>query len=252
MWTSRPRRIGLAARSSWLAADSPLFIKSTDIWRFEDVLPQQFRGVVHQGLHEVRTGEALDGVLSRLPHGTPPDAVQGVRARPHAALPGGERTAVQGKGSRAQSGEPRAAARAGAGVAPPPSRAASDARARTRARAGAAPALRRAPSPPRHRAPGFAGPVEAGPARRGRPVRRLREPRLRVAPSRLQQSVPRRAAVPPVPHGEALGHLVARGRRAGQVPGGVPRRGSPFPALPHPTPLPWGEGAREEMSNVEC
>ena len=201
----------------------PSSLKSTDIWRFEDVLPEQFRGVVDQGLHEVRTGEALDGVLSRLPHGAAQVAVQGVPQGPQSAVLRRECPAVPRTRPRAQGRGPRAGTRAVPAAAPPPSRTASDARAGTRARAGAAPALRRALSPPRDRPRGLAGPGEAGLHRGGRPVCGLREPGRRAASSRLQQSVLGGAVVPPVPHAASLRRVAGGRRRAGEVSRGVSR-----------------------------
>ncbi len=196
---------------------SAFVMRSADIWRFEDVLPRQFRAIVHQGLHEVRTGEALDGVLSRLRQRPPPAVVQGVHEQVLPAVLRRECPAVPRAQARTQGRGPGAPARA---------------------RAGAAPPLRRAPPPPQGRPRGVLLPVEAGPAGRGRPVRGLRQPGLRAAPSRLQQPVPRRAAVPPLPHGPAFRRVAPHRRRAGQVSRGIPRDGGGHP----PSPLGRGQG----------
>ncbi len=254
-----------APRRRPTAAALPLAITPTDIWRFEDVLPEQFLPSADQGLHEVRTGEASDGVLSQLPvgpatlgmQGVLPRAIQAVRCRACRGGPGqvagvvrSKRPTVPSEGQGALRGKPRASSRAGEGVGA----------GQSRGRAASTAAVSAALSAPRDRPPGLAGPGQAGDHPGGAALRGLRERGVRAASSRLQQSLLGGAALSSLPHGEALGRLVALRRRAGEVSRGVPRQSSDRslrlqaevrpcarvgPSLEGEDPQRWGEERRK-------
>jgi len=82
----------------------PSLSKSTDVWRFEDVLPEQFRPSTDQGVHEVRGGEADPGVPSPSEHGAAPCGLPGLCVRPDAGVPSREPREAAGGGPPLQGG----------------------------------------------------------------------------------------------------------------------------------------------------